>query len=229
LRRQQLATARKDLTEYEAKQLLADYDIPVTAEALAKSVDEAVQQATAIGFPVALKVVSPEIAHKTEAGAVRIGLSDADAVRLAYDEILRNAHQHAPHASIDGVLVQAMVSGGVEVILGVTNDPLFGLAIMFGLGGIYAEVLRDVSFRMLPISHSEAEAMVREIRTFALLDGARGQPKADVDVLVDTILKLAALAQDLGEYISGIDINPLFVKPAGQGVVAADALIQIKR
>jgi acyl-CoA synthetase (NDP forming) len=135
----------------------------------------------------------------------------------------------APHATIDGVLVQAMVSGGVEVILGVTNDPLFGLAIMFGLGGIYAEVLRDVSFRMLPISRSEAEAMVREIRTFALLDGARGQPKADVDVLVDTILKLAALAQDLGEYISGIDINPLFVKPAGQGVVAADALIQIKR
>jgi acyl-CoA synthetase (NDP forming) len=122
-----------------------------------------------------------------------------------------------------------MVSGGVEVILGVTNDPLFGLAIMFGLGGIYAEVLRDVSFRILPITRSEAEAMVREIRTFALLDGARGQPKADVHALVDTILALAALAQDVGEHISGIDINPLFVKPAGQGVVAADALIQLQR
>jgi acyl-CoA synthetase (NDP forming) len=229
LRRQQLATARNDLTEYEAKQLLADYGIPVTAEALANSADEAVQQATAIGFPVALKVVSPDIAHKTEAGGVRIGLRDAHAARQAYDEILRNAQQHAPHANIDGVLVQAMVSGGVEVILGVTNDPLFGLAIMFGLGGIYAEVLRDVSFRILPITRSEAEAMVSEIRTFALLDGARGQPKADVHALVDTILALAALAQDVGEHISGIDINPLFVKPAGQGVVAADALIQLQR
>jgi acyl-CoA synthetase (NDP forming) len=100
---------------------------------------------------------------------------------------------------------------------------------MFGLGGIYAEVLRDVSFRILPITRSEAEAMVREIRTFSLLDGARGQPKADVAALVETILALAALAQDVGEHISGIDINPLFVKPAGQGVVAADALIQLKR
>jgi acyl-CoA synthetase (NDP forming) len=229
VRRQQLANARNDLTEYAAKQLLADYGIPVTAEALSNSADEAVQQATAIGFPVALKVVSSDIAHKTEAGGVRIGLRDAHAVRQAYEEILRNAQQHAPHATIDGVLVQAMVSGGVEVILGVTNDPLFGLAIMFGLGGIYAEVLRDVSFRILPITRSEAEAMVREIRTFPLLDGARGQPKADVHALVDTILALAALAQDLGEHISGIDINPLFVKPAGQGVVAADALIQLQR
>ena len=229
LRRQQLASARHDLTEYEAKQLLADYGIRVTAEALAHSAAEAVQQATALGFPVALKVVSSDIAHKTEAGGVRIGLRDAHAVQMAYDDILRNAQQHAPHAIIDGVLVQAMVHGGVEVILGVTNDPLFGLAIMFGLGGIYAEVLRDVSFRMLPISRSEAEAMVREIRTFPLLDGARGQPKADLEALVDTILQLAALAQDLGEHISGIDINPLFVKPTGQGVVAVDALIQIKR
>ncbi len=227
--RQQLATSSNDLTEYEAKKMLADYGLPVTAESLANSAEEAVQQATAIGFPVALKVVSPDIAHKTEAGGVRIGLRDAQAVRQAYDEILRNAQHHAPNATIDGVLVQAMVSGGVEVILGVTNDPLFGLAIMFGLGGIYAEVLRDVSFRILPITRSEAEAMVREVRTFSLLDGARGQPKADVAALVETILALAALAQDVGEHISGIDINPLFVKPAGQGVVAADALIQLKR
>ena len=127
---------------------------------------------------------------------------------------------------IEGVLVQAMVQGGTEVILGITNDPLFGPAIMFGLGGIFAEVMKDVSFRILPITRSEALDMVREIKAFPILDGARGRPKADVDALVDTIVKLAALAIDLKDQVAEIDINPLFVLPQGRGVMAADALIK---
>ena len=223
---QMMAAQQADLPEYRAKQVLADYGIAVTPEALATAEDDAVAQAIKLGFPVALKIMSADIPHKTEAGGVRIGLADEAAVRSAYNDILASAKRFAPQAHIDGVLVQAMVSGGVEVILGVNNDPLFGPAIMFGLGGIFAEVLKDVSFRLLPITRSEAMDMVREIRAFAILDGARGRPKADIDALADTIVKLAALAIDLQEQVAEIDINPLFVLPAGRGVVAADALIK---
>ena len=221
-----MATQQQDLPEYLAKQVLADYGISVTPEALATSADEAVASAQQLGFPVALKIMSAGIPHKTEAGGVRIGLTDAAGVRQAYQDILDNARQYAPKAHIDGVLVQAMVSGGVEVIVGINNDPLFGPAIMFGLGGIFAEVLKDVSFRILPITRSEAFDMVREIKAFPILDGARGRPKADVEALVDTLVKLAALALDLKEHVAEIDINPLFVLPQGQGVFAADALIK---
>lgn len=221
-----LADQRQDLSEYRAKQVLADYGIAVTPEALATSADDAVKHARTLGFPVALKIMSPDIPHKTEAGGVRIGLTDEAGVRQAYSEILANAKQHSPKAMIEGVLVQAMVQGGTEVILGITNDPLFGPAIMFGLGGIFAEVMKDVSFRILPITRSEALDMVREIKAFPILDGARGRPKADVDALVDTIVKLAALAIDLKDQVAEIDINPLFVLPQGRGVMAADALIK---
>lgn len=221
-----LARQKQDLSEYRAKQVLADYGIPVTPEALAASADQAVMHAKALGFPVALKIMSPDIPHKTEAGGVRIGLGDEAAVRDAYADIVANASRHAPQALVEGVLVQAMVTGGTEVILGVNNDPLFGPAIMFGLGGIFAEVMKDVSFRLAPITRSEALDMVREIKAFPILDGARGRPKADIDALVDTIVKLAALALDLKDQVAEIDINPLFVLPQGQGVMAADALIK---
>ena len=221
-----LSGRKSDLAEHEAKRVLADYGITVTREQLATSQEQACELATSIGFPVALKIQSPGIPHKTEAGGVRIGLSSAAAVGQAYDEIMANARSHAPDASIDGVLVQAMVTGGVEIILGVKNDPLFGPAIMFGLGGIFAEVMKDVTFRIAPVSRSEASEMIREIRAFPVLDGARGKPKADVDALVDTIVRLSALAIDLKDAVAEIDINPLFVLPAGEGVVAGDALIK---
>ena len=217
----------QDLAEYQAKQVLADYGIAVTREALVVNADEAVQQAQSIGFPVALKIMSPDIPHKTEAGSVRIGLEDAAAVRQAFAEIMANAAAYAPTAPLEGVLVQAMVSGGVEVILGVNNDPLFGPAIMFGLGGIFAEVMKDVSFRLAPLTRSEVMEMIHEIKAFPILNGARGRPKTDIDALADTIVKLAALAIDLKDQVAEIDINPLFVLPAGQGVVAADALIKL--
>lgn len=221
-----LAGRRTDLAEYEAKHVLADYGIPVTQEKLATSPAEARSFAAEIGFPVALKVQSPDIPHKTEAGGVRIGLADAAAVAQAYDDILASSRAHVPGAKIDGVLVQSMVSGGVETILGVTNDPLFGPAVMFGLGGIFAEVMKDVTFRLAPVSRSDAMEMIREIRAFPVLDGARGKPKADVEALANAILRLSALAVDLKDSMAEIDINPLFVLPAGKGVVAGDALIK---
>ncbi len=223
-----LAGRKTDLAEYEAKRVLADYGIAVTKEKLATSKEQARALAAEIGFPVALKVQSADIPHKTEAGGVRIGLADADAVAQAYEDILASSLAYAPQAKIDGVLVQSMVSGGVEIILGVNNDPLFGPAIMFGLGGIFAEVMKDVTFRLAPISRFDAEEMIREVRAFPLLDGARGKPKADVAALADAIVRLSALAIDLKDEVAEIDINPLFVLPAGKGVVAGDALIKPK-
>lgn len=217
---------KKDLAEFEAKHVLAAYGIPITREALATRRDEAMSLAADIGFPVALKVQSAGIPHKTEAGGVCIGLDNVEAVGTAYDEIIANAQRHAPDAHIDGVLVQEMVAGGTEVILGMNNDPLFGPAIMFGLGGIFAEVLKDVTFRLVPLTPSEAFEMIREIRAFKVLDGARGRPKADVAALAEAILRLSALAIDLKSEVAELDINPLFVLPEGQGVKAADALIK---
>ncbi|MGO4330786.1 acetate--CoA ligase family protein [Cupriavidus sp. 2TAF22] len=213
-----------DLTEYEAKQVLSAYGIRGTQEQLATSASDAVRLAADLGGPVVMKVQSTDIPHKTEAGGVRVGMQGSDTVSAAFDEIMRNAQAYAPQAVLDGVLVQEMVSGANELILGVNNDPLFGPAVMVGFGGIYAEVMKDVSFRLAPIVRSEAEQMVRELRAFAILDGARGRPKADLDALVDTLMHLSALAIDLRNVVQEIDINPLFVLKAGEGVRAGDAL-----
>lgn len=226
--KQRISASKTDLAEHEAKAVLAEYGIPVTRERLARDREEAARFAAEIGFPVALKIQSADIPHKTEAGGVRIGVADAAAARSAYEEIVCDSKNHSPDAKIDGVLVQEMVGGATEVILGVNNDPLFGPAIMVGLGGIFAEVLRDVSFRLAPITLSEAHEMIRELRAFALLDGARGKPKADVDALARTLTRLSALALDLKDELAELDINPLFVFPAGRGVLAGDALIKPK-
>ena len=224
--RTDLSQARTDLAEYRAKRLLAEYGIPVTAEALATSPRAAARSAASIGFPVALKIQSADIPHKTEAGGVRLGLTSEAEVEAAYASIIDAARRHAPNAPIDGVLVQEMVKGGVEVILGVSNDPLFGPAVMFGLGGIFTEVLKDVAFRIAPVKRSEALAMIREVKGYPLLAGARGRPVCDEDALADALCRLSALAVDLQEHLAELDINPLFVFPAGQGVKAGDALIK---
>lgn len=218
-----------DLNEADGKRLLAAYGIAVTRETLARSDREAAAAAASIGYPVVMKIQSADIAHKTEAGGVRIGVANEVAARVAFDEIVASAVAYAPGAAIDGVLVQEMISGGTELILGVQNDALFGPAVMVGLGGIFAEVMKDVSFRLAPLMRSDAEAMVRELRGFALLDGARGRPKADVAAVVDTLMRLSALAVDLRESLAELDINPLAVLPAGQGVRALDALVKPRR
>jgi len=219
-----LAGRSADLAEYQAKSLIAQYGIPVTEEVLARDRAAAVAAAKKIGFPVVLKVQSADIAHKTEADAVRIGVADAQAVGQAFDEIIASAKAYAPNAVIDGVSVQEMVSGGTELIVGVQNDPLFGPAVMVGLGGIHAEVFKDVSFRLAPLTRSVADTMLHELKSFPLLDGARGRSPADVDAVIDVLLKLSALAIDLKDELAELDINPLIVLERGRGVKALDAL-----
>ncbi len=211
--------------EFQARQLLAQYGITPTREVLATSAADAAAAATRIGFPVALKVQSADIPHKTEAGGVKLRLTDARSVQAAYEEIVASARAYAPGATIDGVLVQEMVEGGIEVILGAVNDARFGPAVMFGLGGIFTEVLDDVVFRFAPIGLEAAHEMVASIRGAAVLHGARGRPPADVDALARAIVSVSHLIEDHGGEIAELDINPLVVLPKGRGVRVVDALI----
>ena len=224
--RSMLAGRRAGLTEHAAKRLLAEYGIGVTREALAVTQVEAVAAAKRIGYPVALKVQSPDIPHKTEARAVRLRIVSEEQLLSAYDEVLRNAKNYKPDAAIEGVLVQEMLEGGVEAMAGIVNDTLFGPAVMFGLGGVFAEVLKDVVFRLAPITASTAREMIAETKGCAVLEGLRGRPPADLDALADTLVRLSALAMDLEQELAELDINPLVVLERGRGVLAADALIR---
>ncbi|MGW8183740.1 MAG: acetate--CoA ligase family protein, partial [Burkholderiales bacterium] len=206
-----LSGATADVGEHAAKQLLASYGIAVTREELAASREDALAAARRIGYPVALKVQSPDIPHKTEAGAVKLGVASAAELPAAYDEVLANARAYKPGARIDGVLVSEMAERGLEAILGAVNDPLFGPAVMFGLGGIFAEVLKDVSFRLAPLTPAEARRMIEEIKGYPVLAGARGRALADVDALAEALVRLSAAAVDLGERFAELDLNPVFV------------------
>jgi len=212
-----------ELTEYQSKQILQKYAIPVTKEGLATSPEMALELAGRIGYPVALKIQSPQIPHKTEAGGIKLNLSSAAEVRQAYGEILANAQNYLPEARIQGILVQEMAPAGVEVIIGTTTDPVFGPVIMFGLGGIFVEAIKDVSFRIAPLKRREAGEMIKEIKGYRVLQGMRGQPPVDLAALVDVILKVSQLVTDCSRQIKELDINPLIAGPGG--VKVADALI----
>ena len=224
-----MSGATADICEHAAKQLLARYGIPVTREELVTSGKNALAVARRIGYPVALKVQSPDIPHKTEAGAVKLGVVSDAQLAEAYDELLTNARAYKPGARIEGVLVAEMAPNGIEAILGAVNDPLFGPAVMFGLGGIFAEVLKDVAFRLAPLTPSEARRMIEEIRGYPVLAGGRGRAVADVDALADALVRLSAAAVDLGENFAELDLNPVFVYEKGRGLKAVDALIKPRR
>ncbi|HSQ04211.1 MAG TPA: acetate--CoA ligase family protein [Burkholderiales bacterium] len=211
--------------ERAAKQLLAGWGIPVVADRLAKTAEGAVDAAVAFGFPVALKIASPDIAHKTEVGGVALDLRTPDEVRRAFDEMMTRVRALAPAARIDGVLVTRMVKDGTETILGVTRDPIFGPVVMFGLGGVFAEVLKDVTFRKAPFDEAEARRMIREIKSFAILDGARGRPRADLSALAAALAALSRLAAAMADNVAEVDVNPFVVLPEGQGALALDALV----
>jgi len=216
------------MTEHEAKVLLREYGIGVTEERPCASAEAAVAAAKEIGYPVVLKVNSPDILHKTDAGAVRLNLADEAAVRQAYDQVTANAKKHKPSARISGVLVQEMVAGGTEVIIGVSRDPHFGPTIVFGLGGVFVEALHDVTMRILPIERPDAEHMLEEIQGKKLLKGFRGRPPADELALVEAILRVGRLAHDHRDRILEMDVNPLVVFDKGKGAKALDALIVLK-
>ena len=223
-----LAASGPVLTEVAAKALLARYGVPSPPEALAASEDDAVAAAAQIGGAVALKVQSPDILHKTEAGAVMLGLNGEGAVRDGYRTVLARARAAHPAARIDGVLVQAMARRGVEMILGVTRDPEFGPLLMVGLGGIHVEVLKDVAFAPVPLGTEAALALLAELKGVALLDGVRGAKPTDRKALAGLIVALSHFAADHREMIAEIDLNPVIVHPEGEGVSVVDALI-VKR
>jgi acyl-CoA synthetase (NDP forming) len=218
-----LIRSAEPLSEFECKKFLADYGLPVARALLATSAEMTVAHARTIGYPVVLKIQSPQILHKTESGGIRLNLASDEMVRAAYAEIIENAGYYMPEATIQGVLVEEMVNGGVEVIIGVTRDPIFGHVMMFGLGGIFVEAMKDVSFRVTPVVRQDAEEMVREIRGYRVLQGIRGKSAVDLDALVDVLLKVSQLVTDYGGNIRELDINPLIVLKKGARVV--DALI----
>jgi acyl-CoA synthetase (NDP forming) len=200
---------RRLLNEVEAKQVLAEAGVPVVPAKLARMRDEAAALAREAGFPVALKVVSPDIAHKSDVGGVKLGVADEGAVGAAFDEIMASAKRAQPDARIDGVSVQKMAAPGTEVIVGVNSDPQFGPVLMFGLGGVLVEVLEDVAFRIVPIEARDARHMVREIKGFKLLEGYRGSPPADVAALESLLLKVSEFV-DAHPEVAELDLNPVF-------------------
>ncbi|MBN8975215.1 MAG: acetate--CoA ligase family protein [Rhizobiales bacterium] len=213
----------KSLSETESKRILACYGIRVPQEILARDSDTAVEAASKIGGPVALKIVSPDILHKTEAGGVKLGLSTAENVRAAAQEILQSASHYAPRARLDGISVQEMAPSGLEIVLGVKNDAQFGPLVAVGLGGIMVELLRDTAVRFAPVADAAARDMLTSLKGHPLLAGFRGKPGVDVDGLVDAICRLSELAHDLADVIDQIDVNPVIA--SGATVMAADALI----
>ncbi|MCC7272508.1 MAG: acetate--CoA ligase family protein [Alphaproteobacteria bacterium] len=219
-----LAAPERAVDERTAKRIVASAGIPVVEDRLVRTAGEAREAAALIGGPVALKIASPDIAHKTEVGGVALGLAGPDAAADAFTAMTARVAAAAPAARIEGALVSPMVTDGVECILGVTVDPAFGPVVLFGLGGIFVEVLKDVSMRVAPFGADEAMAMIREVKGFPLLDGARGRPKADVAALAEALARLSAFAAANAGRLGSLDINPLIVRPAGRGVVAVDAL-----
>ncbi|MFM9368320.1 acetate--CoA ligase family protein [Streptomyces sp. Da 82-17] len=219
---QALMRPGQQLSEHAAKQLLRAYGIRVPREQLVTSAAAAVRAAGQVGYPVVMKASGARIAHKTELGLVKVGLTSASQVRDAYRELTDIARYEG--IDLDGVLVCQMVERGVEMVVGVTQDPLFGPTVTVGLGGALVEVLRDAAVRVPPFGEDQARAMLAELRGRALLDGVRGGPPVDVDALVEVVLRVQRMALELGDELAELDINPLMVLPRGQGAVALDAL-----
>jgi acyl-CoA synthetase (NDP forming) len=213
------------LTEREAKAVLALYGVPVVGERLAHSVNDAVDAATALGYPVVLKVESPDLPHKTEAGVIRLNMRTADEVREGYAAVMANAAKVAPPPRINGVLVQPMVPQGIEMVVGARNDPLFGPLIVVGLGGILVEVLKDTALSPAPVTPSEAEALLRQLKGVKLLEGFRGMPAVDVKRLAQVISDVSRFAADHPGSVAELDVNPLIC--AGDRITAVDALIVV--
>ncbi len=217
---------RLELGEMEAREILEAYDIRMPKAELACDIDEAKEIAGRIGYPLVLKIVSPNILHKTDVGGVKIGIDNEKELEENYNQILFSASKYMPDANIRGILVQEFIKDKKETIIGMSEDPQFGPMIMFGLGGIYVEALKDVSFRIAPLSRQVAREMIEEIKTIKLLKGTRGEDPSDIDSIIEIILRVSQLVTDFPEILE-MDINPLFVKKQGEGSIAGDVRIRI--
>jgi acyl-CoA synthetase (NDP forming) len=216
---------RKALLETEAKTICAEYAIPVTTFKLAKNEKEATEFAEKIGFPVVLKIVSPDIIHKSDAGGVKVNLKNAAEVKIAYGKILENAKKYDAAAKIVGILVQEMAPQSTEVIVGAIKDPQFGQTLMFGLGGVFVELLKDVTFRIAPITHEEAQEMITEVKAYPLLKGYRNTPPADIDAIVTILVNTSRLIMDYPE-IKELDLNPVMAYEKGAKTVDARIILE---
>lgn len=220
---------RVSVGDAEARAILEAYDMRIPRSEIADTPSRAVEIAGEIGYPVVLKIASPDILHKTDVGGVKVGLESAEEVQDAFELMVYRAQRYIPDAQIWGCLVQEMAPrGGLEVLVGMNRDPQFGPLVTFGLGGIYVETLRDVTFRVAPFSEREAWDMLSEIRAHALLDGVRGKPEVDKEAIVDVLLRIGQLVQDFPE-IEELDINPLIVYPKGSGAIAIDMRLILKK
>jgi acyl-CoA synthetase (NDP forming) len=228
-------TAREEgrtfVLENEAKDIMKAYGIPIPAYATASTVDDAVEKSKTIGFPVVLKILSKDILHKSDAGGVKINLKDEVAVRNAFVEIMENAKKYGKEKGIEvdlsrGVFISDFADMGTEIIVGVTKDPQFGHALMAGLGGIFVEVLKDVSFRLIPFSEADAREMLSELKAYKILEGVRGEGPRDVDALIKVMLAVSKMIEENPEIIE-LDCNPTFVYEKGKGAIVVDARILI--
>jgi len=222
---QALKQGRKSLLETEAKTVCREYGIPVTRFELAKNEAEAVKYANEIGYPIVLKIVSSDIIHKSDVGGVAVGLKNADDVRNAYNQILVSVKKHDGKAIILGILVQEMAPPATEVIVGAIKDPQFGPAVMFGLGGIFVEVLKDVTFRVVPITEDEASEMITEVKAYPLLKGYRNTPPADTKAIAKILLNTSRLVSDCPQ-IKEFDLNPILVYEHGAKAVDARIILE---
>lgn len=216
---------RTVLTEIESKQLLKEIGIKTTEIELAASENEAITISQKMGFPVVLKIASPDISHKSDAGGVKVGLKTKEDVSKAYKDIMTSVKQKCPGAKIEGVSVQNMAKPGTEVIIGMTKDPQFGPVLMFGLGGVWVEVLKDVSFRIVPLTRRDAQEMIKEIKGYKLLEGFRGSEPANIGMLEEMLLKISDYMEKTPE-IKEMDINPIFAYK--DGAVAVDARVVLE-
>jgi acyl-CoA synthetase (NDP forming) len=216
---------RNYLLEPEAKMVCMEYGIPVPRFKVALTYDEAIKFAEGIGYPVVLKIVSPDIIHKFDIGGVALNLKNSSEVKNAYENILMNVKRHKPNAKIVGVLVQEMAPQSTEVIVGAIKDPQFGPALMFGLGGIFVEVLKDVTFRIAPITESDAREMITEVKAYPVLKGYRGQPPVDLNAIVNILLNTSKLVMDYLE-IKELDLNPILVYEKGAKTVDARIILE---
>ena len=216
---------RLSLLEPEAKTICMDYGIPTPDFCVVSSKDEASKASKKFGYPVVLKIVSPDILHKTEAGGVIVGLNSGEEVKKGYEQVIRNAKKYKADAKISGVLVQKMAPKGTEVIIGGLKDPQFGQTLMFGLGGVFVEILKDITFRIAPIEETDARSMITEIKAYPILKGFRGQEPVDQEAIVRILLDASKMLMDLPE-VNQMDLNPIMAYNKGASVVDARILLE---
>jgi acyl-CoA synthetase (NDP forming) len=219
------AEGRNFLLEHEAKKVCKEYGIPITKLKIAKSAEEAAEFSEEIGYPTVLKIVSPEVLHKFDVGGVILNLNNREDARNAYNKIVENIKENKPDAKIDGILVQEMAPPSIEVIVGAIKDSQFGSTLMFGLGGIFVEVMKDVAFRIAPITEEDAHEMITEIKAYPILRGYRGQPPVDIDTIVKILVKTSRLVMDHQE-IRELDLNPVMVYEKGAKTVDARIILE---